>query len=73
MNENICWELGNVVRALKRLSVEKGSLACLGCEEKDGRCSTHGCAIIRRAIDLLMKQHKAAVPASTCREPDSNA
>ena len=35
-----------LLKALGRLSVETGSLACLGCGwEHD--CSTHGCAILR--------------------------
>ena len=36
----------NLVSALRRLRVETGSIACLG-------CSVHGCAIIREAADLI--------------------
>lgn len=36
--------------------IETGSLACLGCAESDGRCSTCGCAIIRRSVRVLIEQ-----------------
>ena len=38
--------------ALARLRVETGSLACLGCGHEHN-CSTHGCAILRAAADLI--------------------
>lgn len=41
-----------VVKGLRRLKVETGSLACIGCECEDG-CSINGCAIIGDAIRLL--------------------
>ena len=37
------------MRALKRLRVETGSLACFGCGHEHN-CSTHGCAILRNAV-----------------------
>lgn len=37
------------MQALKRLRVETGSLACLGCGYEHS-CSTHGCAILRNAV-----------------------
>lgn len=41
-----------LLRALRRMKVETGSLQCMGCGlEHD--CSTHGCAIIRVAISAL--------------------
>ena len=41
-----------LLRALRRLKVETGSLACFGCGlEHD--CSTRGCAILRVAISAL--------------------
>lgn len=43
-----------IVRALRRLSVETGSLACLGCGHEHN-CSTHGCAILRSAADLIVE------------------
>jgi len=42
----------DVVRALRRMSVETGSLVCLGCGHEHN-CSIHGCAIIRQAADLI--------------------
>ena len=41
-----------VIKGLRRLKVETGSLACIGCECEDG-CSINGCAIIGDAIRLL--------------------
>lgn len=41
-----------VIKGLRRLKVETGSLACLGFEYEDG-CSINGCAIIGDAIRLL--------------------
>ena len=40
------------MRALRRLKVETGSLACLGCGYEHN-CSTHGCAIIRNAVEHM--------------------
>ena len=37
------------MQALKRLRVETGSLACLGCGYEHS-CATHGCAILRNAV-----------------------
>lgn len=42
----------NLVSALRRLRLETGSIACLGCGHEHG-CSVHGCAIIREAADLI--------------------
>lgn len=41
-----------LISALKRLKVETGSLACLGCGYAD-HCSIHGCAILRAAVDRI--------------------
>lgn len=38
--------------ALRRLKVETGSLACLGCGHEHN-CDIHGCAIIREAAEKL--------------------
>lgn len=43
-----------LVKALKRLKVQTGSLACLGCGH-EYNCGTHGCAIIRAAVEELEK------------------
>lgn len=41
-----------IIRALRRLQVETGSLACLGCGYEHS-CSTKGCAILRQAAEEL--------------------
>lgn len=42
----------DLARILRRLSVETGSLVCLGCEHEHA-CSIHGCAIMRTAADRI--------------------
>ena len=56
MTEDGHSALGSLVMALRALGIETGSLACLGCTESDGRCSTRGCAIIRRSVRVLIEQ-----------------
>lgn len=51
----------NLVSALRRLRVETGSIACLGCGLEHG-CSVHGCAIVLAAIQEL-EQHAGALDA----------
>lgn len=41
-----------LVEAMKKLAVQTGSLACLGCYHEHS-CSVHGCAIIRTAVEEL--------------------
>ncbi len=41
-----------LLKALKRLKVETGSLVCLGCGHEHN-CSVHGCAIIRKAVKVI--------------------
>lgn len=45
-------KIENLIAALRRLKVQTGSLACLGCGHEHN-CSTSGCAIIREAIEVL--------------------
>lgn len=49
------------IHALRRLSVETGSLACLGCEHED-HCGINGCAIMREAAagytDILAENER---------------
>lgn len=45
-------EDADLIRALRQLRVETGSLACLGCGYEQ-QCSVHGCAILRAAGDRL--------------------
>ena len=42
----------DVLRALRRLKVETGSLACFGCG-REHNCGIHGCAILRDASALI--------------------
>ena len=42
----------DLLRALRRLKVETGSLACFGCG-REHNCGIHGCAILRDAIALI--------------------
>lgn len=43
-----------LIAALRRLKVETGSLACMGCGYEHS-CGIHGCAILREAIAWLEK------------------
>ena len=45
-------EIRSLINALRRVSVETGSLVCLGCGHEHN-CGTCGCAIIREAADKL--------------------
>ena len=56
MTEDNHSDLGGLVTAMRALGIETGSLACLGCAESDGHCATRGCAIIRRAVRVLIEQ-----------------
>ena len=51
-----------VLAAIKRLRVETGSLACLGCGHEHD-CGIHGCAILREAANLIerLEKEKAAL------------
>ena len=42
----------DLLKALRRMAPETGSLNCLGCGHEHS-CSTHGCAICREAIELI--------------------
>lgn len=52
----------DVVAALRRLRVQTGSLACLGCGHEQS-CGTRGCAILRAAADLLERDGAGVAPA----------
>ena len=41
-----------LIASLRRLKVETGSIACLGCGYEHN-CSVHGCRIMRVAADRL--------------------
>ena len=53
------------MRALKRLRVETGSLACFGCGHEHN-CSTLGCAILRNAVAHM----EAALERATLTPPN---
>lgn len=55
MNEMSRSEL---VEALRRLAVETGSLACLGCVH-ERNCGVHGCAILLDAVSALRNSDEA--------------
>lgn len=42
----------DLIKALRRIAVETGSLVCLGCGHEHD-CSVHGCAIINKAAARL--------------------
>lgn len=46
--------VNSLLADLKRLRVETGSLACLGCG-REHNCSVHGCAVLREAADVLQE------------------
>lgn len=50
----------DLIRSLRQLKVETGSLACRGCGHEHN-CGIHGCAIIRQAAERLeeLRQEKA--------------
>lgn len=45
----------DLLAALRRLKVETGSLACLGCG-REHDCGIHGCAILRETIVFVEKK-----------------
>lgn len=53
-----------LLQALKRLRVETGGMACLGCGHEHD-CGVHGCAIIRKAMERLSGMTRADHSAST--------
>lgn len=44
----------DILTALRRLKVETGSLACMGCG-REHDCGIHGCRIVREAAELIEK------------------
>lgn len=60
----------DLLEALARLRVETGSLACLGCG-REHNCSTHGCAILRAAADLIERLTAENAKAEAKRETEN--
>lgn len=44
-----------LIASLRRLKVQTGSLACLGCGQEHN-CEIHGCAILRETIAFVEKK-----------------
>lgn len=55
-------ESQDLVSAIRRLKVETGSLACMGCGHEHN-CGVSGCAVMREAADRIVNQstHIAAL------------
>lgn len=53
----------DLLAALRRLKVQTGSLACLGCG-REHNCGIHGCAILREAIAFVEKSWRRTNPAA---------
>ena len=45
-------ERKELAQQLRKMAVTTGDLSCLGCGYERG-CSVHGCAVLKRAADLL--------------------
>ena len=59
----------DLIKALQRLKVQTGSLACMGCGWEHN-CTTKGCAILRKAEKVLRAMHqdlKTLGDCATCR------
>lgn len=54
-------ERRELARQLRKMAVTTGDLSCLGCGHKRG-CSIHGCAVLKRASDLLAPEVDIATP-----------
>lgn len=48
--------LKDLIKALKRMQVETGSLVCLGCGYEHN-CGVHGCRILRETVSMLEDVH----------------
>lgn len=57
-----------LIEALRRLKVETGSLACLGCGHEHN-CGTQGCAILRAAIEEIERNRWISVEERLPEEP----
>lgn len=51
-----------LLRALKTMRVQTGSLACMGCGYEHN-CGVHGCAILREAGEALSEQDACLIQA----------
>ena len=51
-------EHNELTAQLRRMSVETGSLICLGCGYEHN-CGIHGCALLRQAVETIERQAAA--------------
>lgn len=58
-----------LIAALRRLKVETGSLACMGCGYEHN-CGIHGCAILRKTIAWLERKLAEDRPSSVMEYRD---
>lgn len=61
----------DLIRSLRQLKVETGSLACLGCGHEHN-CGIHGCAIIRQAAERLEELRQEKVYTLIVTRKDKN-
>ncbi len=54
-------ERRELARRLRQMAVTTGDLNCLGCGYERG-CSIHGCAVLKRAADLLAPEVDITTP-----------
>lgn len=59
----------DLLAALRRLKVQTGSLACLGCGHEHD-CGIHGCAILREMIAWLGRTLAEGRPSSVMEYRD---
>lgn len=62
----------DLLAALRRLKVQTGSLACLGCAHEDN-CGIHGCAILREMIAWLERTLAEDRPHSVMEYKDRDS
>lgn len=56
--EELTMEHKELTTRLRRMSVETGSLMCLGCGYEHN-CGIHGCALLRQAVETIERQAAA--------------
>lgn len=57
----------DLLQALRRMKVETGSIACMGCSYEHN-CGTHGCAIIRETAERLSAYEDTGLKPEDCTE-----
>lgn len=55
-----------ILTVLRRLKVETGSLACMGCG-REHDCGIHGCRIVREAAELIEFQPTRPLRGATAK------